>query len=67
LELPGDGAVGLVRGWVRREEDIPGYQIPKIKGELLRKESRGLFAEYVARREPSPMRAWAAALTRRDG
>jgi tRNA(adenine34) deaminase len=28
LESPGDGAVELVRGWVRKEEDLPGYQIP---------------------------------------
>jgi tRNA(adenine34) deaminase len=64
LESPGDGAVELVRAWVRKEEDIPGYQIPKIKGRLLREESIRLFEEYVARREPGPMRDWAETLTR---
>lgn len=64
LESPGDGAVELVRGWVRKEEDIPGYQIPKIRGGLLREESRRLFEVYVARREPGPMRDWAETLTR---
>jgi tRNA(adenine34) deaminase len=64
LESPGDGAVELVRGWVRREEDIPGYQIPKITGGLLREESIRLFEAYVARREPGPMRDWAETLTR---
>jgi tRNA(adenine34) deaminase len=64
LESPGDGAVELVRGWVRKEEDIPGYQIPKIRGGLLREESIRLFEAYVARREPGPMRDWAETLTR---
>ena len=64
LESPGDGAVELVRGWVRKEEDIPGYQIPKITGGLLRTESIRLFEAYVARREPGPMRDWAETLAR---
>jgi len=64
LESPGDGAVELVRGWLRREEDIPGYQIPKITGGLLREESIRLFEAYVAQREPGPMRDWAETLTR---
>ena len=64
LESPGDGAVALVRAWVRREEDIPGYQISTITGGLLREESISLFEEYVARREPGPMRDWAESLTR---
>jgi tRNA(adenine34) deaminase len=62
LESPGDGAVDLVRGWIRREEDIPGYQIPGIRGGLLREESKRLFAQYVARHEPGPMRDWAQTL-----
>ena len=64
LESPGDGAVELVRGWARKEEDIPGYQMPKITSGLLREESIRLFEEYVARREPGPMRDWAETLTR---
>jgi tRNA(adenine34) deaminase len=64
LESPGDGAVDLIQGWVRKEEDIPGYQIPKIAGGLLREESQRLFKVYVARREPGPMRDWAETLTR---
>ena len=62
LESPADGAVEVVRTWVRREEDMPGYQVPRIRGGLLREESKRLFAEYVARREPGPMRDWAQTL-----
>jgi tRNA(adenine34) deaminase len=65
LKSPGDGAVDLVRGWVRKEEDIPGYQVPRIVGGLLREKSIRLFDAYVARREPGPMRDWAATLVRR--
>jgi tRNA(adenine34) deaminase len=64
LESPGDGAVALVQSWARREEDIPGYQIPRITGGLLREESIRLFAEYVSRRPPGPMRDWAEKLAR---
>jgi tRNA(adenine34) deaminase len=64
LESPGDGAVDLVQSWVRKEEDIPGYQVPKITGGLLRLESICLFEEYVARREGGPMRDWAETLAR---
>ena len=64
LESPGDGAVELVRSWIRRKEDIPGYQVPKITQGLLRVDSISLFEEYVARHEPGPMRDWAETLTR---
>jgi tRNA(adenine34) deaminase len=64
LESPEDGAVELVRVWVRKEEDIPGYQIPKIVGGLLREESICLFKAYVARHETGPMREWAETLSR---
>jgi tRNA(adenine34) deaminase len=64
LESPGDGGVGLVRAWERKEEDMPGYQVPKITGGLLREESIQLFEQYVARRPPGPMRDWAETLTR---
>jgi tRNA(adenine34) deaminase len=64
LESPGDGAVALVRSWVRKEEDFPSYQVPKITRGLLREESIRLFEEYAARREPGPMRDWAETLTR---
>jgi tRNA(adenine34) deaminase len=64
LESPGDGAIELVRGWVRKENDFPGYKIPRITGGLLRKQSIKLFKEYVSRREPGPMRDWAGTLTR---
>ena len=67
LESPADGGVGLVRAWVRKEEDMPGYQVPKITGGLLREESIRLFQEYVARRPPGPMRDWAETLTKLRG
>ena len=64
LESPGDGAVDLVRAWKRKEEDIPGYQVPRITGGVLRAESIRLFAAYVERHEPGPMRNWAETLAR---
>jgi len=64
LESPGDGAVELVQAWERKEDDIPGYQLPKISGGLLREESMGLFERYVSMRPPGPMRDWAETLTK---
>ena len=64
LESPGDGAVNLVNEWARKEDDIPGYQLPKITGGLLREESVRLFEKYVSLRAPGPMREWAETLTR---
>lgn len=62
LESPGDGAVAIAQSWRRAEEDIPGYQLPKITGNILREESIRLFGEYVKRHEPGPMREWARTL-----
>jgi tRNA(adenine34) deaminase len=64
LESPADGAVHLVRGWVRQEDDMPGYQLPQITGGLLREESIELFEKYVSLHGPGPMREWAETLTR---
>jgi tRNA(adenine34) deaminase len=64
LESPGDGAVDLVKWWARRKDDLPGYQLPKIVGGLLREESIELFAKYVSLHPPGPMREWAETLTR---
>ena len=64
LESPGDGAVQLVERWPRKAQDIPGYQVPRITGGLLREESARLFGEYVSLREPGPMRDWAGTLAR---
>jgi len=64
LESPGDGAVALVRAWARKEQDLPGYEVPRIRGGLLREETIGLFEAYVARRPPGPMRDWAETLVR---
>ena len=63
LESPGDGAVNLVKAWVRKGDDIPGYQVPEITGGLLREESIKLFEEYVSLHPPGPMREWAKTLT----
>jgi tRNA(adenine34) deaminase len=64
LESPGDGAVVLVQGWERREEDLPGYQVPMVRGGLLREESMRLFQRYVSMHPPGPMRDWAETLAR---
>lgn len=64
LESPADGAVDLVKGWIRSEADLPGYRVPRIVGGLLREESIRLFEAYVEQNEPGPMRDWAETLTR---
>jgi tRNA(adenine34) deaminase len=64
LESPGDGAVEMVKSWVRQEDDFLGYQVPRIIGGLMREESKNLFQEYVNRHEPGPMRDWAETLTK---
>lgn len=63
LESPGDGAVDLVRSWIRKEGDFPGYKIPNIIPGLLREVSINLFKEYLAFHESGPMRDWAKTLT----
>ena len=67
LESPGDGAVTMVERWVRKEEDIPGYQIPEIRGGVLRAESIKLFEQYVSLQPPGPMQEWARTLARLGG
>jgi tRNA(adenine34) deaminase len=62
LESPGDGAVNLVRAWTRKAADMPGYQLPRTTGGLLREESIELFREYVSLRPSGPMREWAKSL-----
>jgi tRNA(adenine34) deaminase len=64
LESPADGAVDLVRSWIRREDDLPGFQVPRITGGLLRDESVRLFERYVSQHPPGPMREWAETLVR---
>jgi tRNA(adenine34) deaminase len=62
LESPGDGAVALVKGWRRKETDIPYYQVPIIAGGLLREESIRLFEKYIVLHPPGPMREWVQTL-----
>jgi tRNA(adenine34) deaminase len=64
LESPADGAVELVKGWDRKTDDMPGYQVPEISGGLLREESIELFKQYVSVHDPGPGRDWAATLTK---
>ena len=64
LESPADGAIDLVKGWNRQVDDMPGYQLPRITGGLLRAESVELFEKYVSLHESGPMRDWAETLTR---
>lgn len=61
-ECPGDGAVSLVQGWKRKEEDFPAYQVPKITGGVLREECLSLFDDYVARHSGGAMWEWAKAI-----
>jgi tRNA(adenine34) deaminase len=64
LESPADGAVDVVKMWQRKVEDMPGYQLPKITGGILREESIKLFEKYVSTCPPGPMRDWANTLTK---
>jgi tRNA(adenine34) deaminase len=63
LDSPSDGAVGLVRGWRRQEEDFPAYRVPRMRGGILAAESRALFGKYVARYpDRGGFTAWARTL-----
>lgn len=66
LESPADGAVDLVRAWVRAEGEMPQYRLPEVTGGLLREESIRLFEEYVLLQRPGPMRDWACTLAQLD-
>jgi tRNA(adenine34) deaminase len=58
-EMPSDGAISLVQGWQRREQDFPNYKLPQITGGILRQEELDLFKEYVARHSSGAMWEWA--------
>jgi tRNA(adenine34) deaminase len=63
LESPSDGAVALVQGWQRDEALFPGYQVPAIKGGLLREGSIRLFRQWIERNPPGgPVWAWVKSL-----
>lgn len=62
LESPADGAVDLVKNWIRKEDDMPPYQVPNITGGLLREESINLFEQYVSLYPSSPLAEWAKTL-----
>ena len=62
LESPGDGAVGLARGWRRDEAAMVSYRAPQLDGGLLRPESLDLFRDYVARHHSGGMWEWARGL-----
>ena len=64
LESPGDGAVVLAQTWVRNENDLPSYRVPRVTGGILREESIRLFKAYASRHETGLMRDWAETLTR---
>ncbi len=66
LESPADGAVDLVRAWVRAEGDMPQYRFPEVTGGLLREESMRLFEQYALLQPPGPMRDWAQTLAQID-
>lgn len=62
LESPGDGAVEMANDWSRKTEDIPSYQLPKIEGGQLRKESQQLFVKYCEKYSSGAMWEWAKTL-----
>jgi len=63
LESPSDGATGLVQSWQRDEESFAGYQVPEIRGGLLRQESIALFKKWTDVHPPEgPVWEWAKSL-----
>jgi tRNA(adenine34) deaminase len=62
MESHGDGAVELVQGWERHQQDMPAYRVPKLTGGILREESIALFREYVAMHSSGAMWEWAKTL-----
>jgi tRNA(adenine34) deaminase len=62
LQSPGDGAAALVQQWQKKDEDFPGYRVPRLQGGLRREEALALFEEYVARHSSGAMWEWAKTL-----
>ena len=62
LESPGDGAVGLLKSWKRKHDDIPVYKDPIVVGGVLRAECQSLFDEYRRRFPGTGMTKWAESL-----
>jgi tRNA(adenine34) deaminase len=63
LESPSDGAVALAQAWQRDEQCFAGYQVPVIRGGVLRQESISLFQKWVDRHPAEgPVWAWARSL-----
>jgi tRNA(adenine34) deaminase len=65
LESPGDGGIALVQRWDRERDSniFPAYQVPEVRGGVLREETIELFRSYV-NIHPSgePMTVWARSL-----
>ena len=59
LSSPSDGAVSMAISWKRREEDFPGYKLPKIHGQIFEEETRKLFRKYVEIHKKGTMVDWA--------
>ena len=63
LEAPMDGSVDMItRYWDKECQEIPAYNVPKIKGGILREESRVLFNEYTSRVATGPYHDFAKSL-----
>lgn len=61
-ESPGDGAAEVVQAWQRCQADFPGYQVPSLRGGMLRDRSISLLNRYVEANPHGAMSRWAAAL-----
>lgn len=64
LESPSDGGCRAFAEWdaARRRESMPGYQLPALRGGVLRRESAALFRAYAQRAKPGWAQTWAAEL-----
>ena len=62
VESKSDGAVALAQGWRRDESLFPGYQVPKVIGEVLREENGRLFQKYTQLHPPGSMVDWAKSI-----
>ncbi|MCG3218665.1 MAG: nucleoside deaminase [Candidatus Heimdallarchaeota archaeon] len=62
LESPIDGATKLLKHYFDKEEYSIGYNIPDIRGGILREESKNLFKEYLSLDPQNGIAKWARLL-----
>lgn len=62
LEAPQDGGTNLILDYFKENNDLLGYNLPKVEGGFLRNESIQLFKEYIIRFPTGNLSGWAKTL-----